>query len=67
MVKKFQAHGTCRDRRVIGLSPSKPRTTQTLENVTRIQELVGRSPSKSLETKEPRTWYFCFFGTAHAG
>ena len=49
LVKKFEAHGTCGDSRVAGLSPSGlPITISTPNNVSRVQESVGRSPSKSL-------------------
>ena len=49
LVKKFETHGTCGDRRVTGSSPSGPPITiRTPDNVTRVQESVGRSPSKSL-------------------
>ena len=49
LVKKFETHGTCVDRRVTGSSPSGPPITiRTPDNVTRVQESVGRSPSKSL-------------------
>jgi len=48
LVKKFETHGTCEDRRVTGSSPSGPPITiRTPDNVTRVQESVGRSPSKS--------------------
>ena len=49
LVKKFEAHGTCGDRRVAGSSPSGPPITiSTPDNVSSVQESVGRSPSKSL-------------------
>ena len=49
LVKKFETHGTCGDRRVTGSSPSGPPIAiRTPDNVTRVQESVGRSPSKSL-------------------
>ena len=53
LVKKFETHGgTCGDRRVTGSSPSGPPTTiRTPDNVTRVQESVGRSPSKSLRRR----------------
>ena len=52
LVKKFKAHGTCGDRRVAGSSPSGPPITiRTPDNVSRVQESVGRSPSKSLRRR----------------
>ena len=49
LVKKFEAHGTCGDRRVAGSSPSGPPITiRTPDNVSTVQESVGRSLSKSL-------------------
>jgi len=52
LVKKFETHGTCGDRRVTGSSPSAPPITiRTLDNVTRVQESVGRRPSKSLRRR----------------
>ena len=52
LVKKFETHGTCGDRRVTGSSPSGPPITiRTPDNVTRVQESVGRSPSKSLRRR----------------
>jgi len=42
LVKKFETHGTCGDRRVTGSSPSGPPITiRTPDNVTRVQESVG--------------------------
>ena len=44
LVKKFETHGSCGDRRVTGSSPSGPPTTiRTPDNVTRVQESVGWS------------------------
>ena len=52
MVKKFETHGTCGDRRVTGSSPSGPPITiRTPDHVTRVQESVGRSSSKSLRQR----------------
>ena len=52
LVKKFEAHGTCGDRRVAGSSPSGPPITiSTPDNVSRVQESVGRSPSKFLRRR----------------
>ena len=52
LVKKFETHGTCGDRKVTGSSPSGPPITiRTPNNVTRVQESVGRSPSKSLRRR----------------
>ena len=69
LVKKFETHGTCGDRRVTGSSPSGPPiTVRTPDNVTRVQESVGRSPSKSLRRRSQGactlglflTYYFSF-------
>jgi len=58
LVKKFETHGTCEDRRVTGSSPSGPPITiRTPDNVTRVQESVGRSPEQISATKEPRSMY----------
>ena len=52
LVKKFEAHGTCGDCRVAGSSPSGPPITIcTPDNVSGVQESVGRSPSKSLRRR----------------
>ena len=51
LVKKFEAHGTCGDRRVAGSSPSGPPITIcTPDNVSRVQESVGRSPTECLSS-----------------
>ena len=69
LVKKFETHGTYGDRRVTGSSPSGPPITiRTPDNVTRVQESVGRSPSKSLRRRTSgactlglfSTYYFWF-------
>ena len=53
LVKMFETHGTCGDRRVTVSSPSGPSITiRTPDNVTRVQESVGRSPSNSLRRSQ---------------
>jgi hypothetical protein len=49
LVKNFEAYGTCEDRRATGSSPcGHSITIRTPENVTRVQESFGRSPTTSL-------------------
>ena len=49
LVKNFEAHGTCEGHRVTGFSPSGPSVTMRFaDNVTRAQDPVGWSLSKSL-------------------
>jgi len=53
LFKMFETHGTCGDRRVTVSSPSGPSITiRTPDNVTRVQESVGRSPSNSLRRSQ---------------
>ena len=47
LVKKFETHGTCGDRRVTGSSPSRPPITiRTPDNITRVR--VSRSESEQI-------------------
>jgi hypothetical protein len=49
LFKNFKAYGTCEDRRATGYSPcGSSITIRTPENVTRVQESVGRIPTTSL-------------------
>ena len=48
LVKNFEAHGTDKGHRAMGSLPPRPLITiQTPKKVTKVQELVGHSPSRS--------------------
>ena len=60
LVKKFETHGTCGDRRVTGSSPSGPPITiRTPDNVTRVQESVGRSPNNLCDEGAKNLAFLC--------